>query len=439
MWRIIPMNRVKIVGMGYVGQTLAASMAESGFIVYGIDNSDKVIEAMRSCNSHVREEGLNECLKKHVGKTLFVGNWDDFKQEVNAIVIAVPTPINKNYKPNLSFVKEILEKVAKSLKKGQLIALRSTVPLGTTRKVAMPILEKSGLKAGKDFYLVFSPERTIQGAALHELTFLPQVIGGIGEKSVEIASELFRKITPTIVPVSSPEAAETIKLIDNSFRDFKFAYANELAELCEKADLNAFEIIRAANRGYQRNNIPLPSPGVGGGCLSKDPHIFADSALQFGQNLTLIKQSRAINEAAPFRIVERLKPFNLSGKTVLINGFAFKGKPPTNDIRISPTLDVVSELKKENVKLRGFDPVVESWKIKELGVEPFDNIEKALENVDVAIFMTNNQEFQEPEVITLIAKMKKGGIIVDGWGLFDKKEVEKLGLKYIGVGVSEKY
>ncbi len=429
------MKKVKIIGMGYVGQTLAAVMAESGLEVYGVDNSDDVVSAMKNLQSHVHEPGLNELLAKHMGKTLFVGKWGEISNDVDAVIISVPTPITKNRKPDTSYIESVLALCARQLKKDQLVVLRSTVPIGATRSVAKPLLEKSGLKAGKDFYLAFAPERTIQGAALRELTILPQIIGGINNESVEKASELFAQITPTIVPVSSPEAAETIKLIDNSFRDFKFAYANEIAELCEKTGLNAFEIIRAANRGYQRNNVPLPSPGVGGGCLSKDPHIFADSAAHFGQDLKLVKQSREVNEEAPRRVAQRLKKLNLKNKTVAVFGFAFKGVPPTNDVRVSPTLEVVAELIQTGASIRGFDHVVERQKIEAIGAKYAQSIEEALNKADVAVFMTNNKEFFDPEVAKLLGKMNKNGVVFDGWGIFDKKQVETLGLRYMGVGV----
>ncbi len=434
------MKKIKIVGMGYVGQTLAAVMAEAEFTVYGIDEDSRVIDAMKNRKSHVHETGLNEILEKRIDKNLFAGKWQEFESDVDVIVIAVPTPFDKKTrKPNLSYVETVLQNCAKTLKKGQTIILRSTVPLGTTRNVAKTILERSGLVAGKDFYLAFAPERTIQGAALRELTILPQIIGGINAESVQATTKIFEQITPIIVPVTSLEAAEMIKLVDNSFRDVKFAYANELAELCEKANLNAFEVIRSANRGYQRNNIPLPSPGVGGGCLTKDPHIFASSAAKYGQELTMIENGRQVNEAAPKRIAERLKKFDISDKTVLICGFAFKGEPPTNDMRESPTLDLVTELKGNCKNILGYDPLVEKWKIEGLGLKYIEKLKNGIESADVAVFMINHKEFLDPEISKLFAKMPKNAVIVDGWGLFDKRTIEAMGIKYIGVGIGDNY
>lgn len=429
--------KVKIVGLGYVGQTLAVVMADAGYIVHGVEKNREITESIKSGASHIHEVGLNTLIKKHLGKTLFVGDWDDFDGSEDAIIVCVPSPVDKKTKkPNIEIVKDAIARIGKTLRKGQIIILRSTVPIGTTSKTVRGILEKTGLKAGKDFHLVYAPERTIQGAAIAELRNLPQIIGGIDEKSTEIAINIFRKVTSTIIQVSSTEAAEAIKLVDNSFRDVKFGYANELACFCEKSGLNAIEIIRAANQGYTRNTIPYPSPGVGGGCLIKDPYIFLDCAASVGANLNVIKSARHANESMPKRIIDRLAN-ELNGKKVFIGGFAFKGHPETNDVRESPTLDLLSHLRQTDAAIVGYDPVVEGWKIKELGVEHSPNLEQAIQGVDIAIFMTNHREFANISTIDVFSKMKSGGIVVDGWGLFDKKEIESLGLRYMGVGISD--
>jgi UDP-N-acetyl-D-mannosaminuronic acid dehydrogenase len=299
-----------------------------------------------------------------------------------------------------------------------------------------PILEESGLKAGEDFYLAFTPERTAEGVALKELRMLPQIIGGINDKSVDEAAKIFRRTTPTILCVSSLEAAELIKLLDNSYRDLRFAYANEIGRYCEKIGLNTFEIVNAANQGYPRNNIPVPSPGVGGACLTKDPYILIDCAKKVGENLDLVSKSRDINEQVTKRMVEELKKHGqLKNKKIFVAGFAFKGKPETNDMRDSPTIDLVKYLSFENALIVGFDTCVEEEKIRSLGVEHVKNIEDGIKDADVAIFMTNHEFFSNLDAKEIFSKMKKDGIVYDGWGIFNKHEIEKMGLVYKGVGI----
>jgi len=430
--------KINIVGLGYVGQTLAVILADVGFQVYGSEKDEKILDAIKKCQSHIKEPGINLLLKRHLGSNLFVGKPEEmYAHDADVFIIAVTSPVDKKTKiPNLEIVKSAVNEIKDHLRPGQLVLLRSTVPVGTTRDVVKPILEESGLKAGEDFYLAFTPERTAEGVALKELRILPQIIGGINDKSVDEAAKIFRRATPTILCVSSLEAAELIKLLDNSYRDLRFAYANEIANYCEKAGLNTFEIVNAANQGYPRNNIPIPSPGVGGACLTKDPYILVHCAKKFGEDLSLVSKAREINENMTKHMVEELKKHGqLKGKKVFIAGFAFKGKPETNDMRESPTLDLVKHLSLENASLSGFDPCVEEEKIRSLDIEHVKSIEDGLKDADVAIFMTNHDFFSNLDVKEIFSRMKKNGIVYDGWGIFKKQEIEKMGLVYKGVGI----
>jgi len=428
--------KVSIIGLGYVGQTLAVVLADVGFKVFGSEVDEKVLENIRNFRSHVYEPGINLLIKKHLNKNLFVGKPEEiYINTVDAFIVCVTSPIDKKTKePNVKIVKDAIQEIQEHLKKGQTVILRSTVPVGTTRNIVKPILEKTGFKAGKDFFLAFAPERTIEGNALSELRTLPQIIGGINDESVDEAVKIFRRTTPTIMCVSSLEAAELIKLLDNSYRDMRFAYANEIGRYCEKAGLNAFEVINAANQGYTRNNIPVPSPGVGGACLTKDPYILMKCAADVGEKLELISKAREINEIIPQHIVKQLKEHKpLKNKKIFIVGFAFKGHPETNDIRESPSVELVKHLTNENVVISGYDPIVELSKIKNLNVNHVKTIEEGLKDSDIAIFMTNHKSFSNLDE-NVFSKMKKDGVVFDGWGLFKKDEIEKLGLTYKGIG-----
>jgi len=429
-------TKINVIGLGYVGQTLAAVLADVGYTVHGFDLSESVLDGIRKCDSHVAEPGLNRLIRKYLNNRLFVSTPSkDFNNNASTIILSVATPINKKTKKaNIRLVKRAIEEISIFLKKEQTIILRSTVPIGTTGGIVKDILEESsGLKAGIDFHLAFAPERTVEGAALKELKALPQIVGGINDESVDRTAKIFRKVTPTIVCVSSLEAAELIKLLDNTFRDMKFAYANSIAKYCENNNLNAFDVIRAANQGYRRNIIPIPSPGVGGACLSKDPHILVESVADLG--LPLVKLARQINESIPEQIVNRLDlEFSLRGKTVFVIGFAFKGVPETNDMRDSPTLDLVRHLKDKGSIIIGYDPLVKNSEIKSLGVRPLEFINQGFIDADIVIFMINHHSFFDLNIDDLVSNMKDGGVVYDGWNIFRREDVERSGIIYRGIG-----
>ena len=280
VWRRseVKFRQIVVVGLGFVGLTLAVSLADVGYRVVGVDVSKKVVESLNKGLPHIHEVGLDSLLSFHIGKNLIVKNGIE-QPEGDVYVLCIQTPVDERKRPMLRHLEEATKAVGKVLKRDDLVIVRSTVPVGTARNAMLPILEReSKLVAGRDFSLVSAPERTVAGRALKELRELPQIIGGIDNTSRELAANIFRKLTTTIVSVESPEAAELIKLIDNTYRDVTFAYANEVALICDGFGLDANRIVRAANEGYVRNRIPVPSPGVGGVCLKKDPYIFMNTA-----------------------------------------------------------------------------------------------------------------------------------------------------------------
>jgi nucleotide sugar dehydrogenase len=333
--------------------------------------------------------------------------------------------------------KNAATEIAKKIKKDDLIIQRSTVPVGTARNTLKKILEEnSNLKASVDFQLSCAPERTLQGNALKELRELSQIIGGIDERSVKKTSSIFNKITHTIVKVSSLEAAELIKLFDNTYRDITISIANLYGKICQKLNLDAKEVIEAANYGYSRNKILFPGPGVGGGCLVKDPYLLLSSLQQ--TNLDLIKKSREINDSMITDTINLIKSsFEKTSKIIknskiFVLGFAFKGTPATDDIRFSPTLPIVDFLKKEGAIIYGYDGVVKPEDIKGLGVERISQIYEK-KNYDCIILMNNNQEFRGID----FKKLNEGSkplLIIDGWYMYDSKILDRLGIKYFALG-----
>ena len=437
-------TQVCVMGMGYVGLTLSVVLAEVGYDVWGVDINNEIVNKLNKGEPHFFEKNLAVRLKHQLKekKLHFVTKAPDIFFSV--IIISVATPLKKGTKvPNLSYIDQVFDDVAQLIQPGCLVCMRSTVPVGMTRSKVLPILEeKTGLKAGKGFHLAFTPERTIEGKALEELRENPQVIGALTEKGTEKAASFFLRITPTVVNVSSIEVAEFAKIIDNSFRDVCFSFANEMALISEHLGLDVYEVIHAANVNYPRNNIPVPSPGVGGACLSKDPHILIDFSKKSGYHPNLIAEARRINEEYPGLIVKRIRDTlkklgkELDKATILIAGFAFKGNPETADLRDSTTLWLLREFKYiSSCVIKGYDPIVEEAEIKELGVETV-TLSGGFNMIDVLIIANNHESYKDWYIPNLVSKMNKPAIIYDGWRMLDKEIVDSFeGIVYLAPGL----
>jgi UDP-N-acetyl-D-mannosaminuronic acid dehydrogenase len=322
--------------------------------------------------------------------------------------------------------------IAAQLKAGDLVVFRSTVPVGTIRQVALPLLEKSGLSCGHDFYLAFAPERTVEGNALAELRLLPQIVGGYDPASAQMAARLFRYVTSTIIEVGSLEEAEMVKLINNTFRDLVFAFANETAQLCESMNVNAFDLIRAANEGYPRDRIPLPSPGVGGICLSKDPHLYSQPLFATERPPVLGKASRQINAQGAVQVLRKMETFaNRTGKPLsalrlLLIGLAFKGMPETSDTRGSVALDLL-RLLPAGMPIAVKDFVVADEDIAQLGyIAERRELEQAIKDADLVLVMNNHYRNNKFNVVQALRTRQDLTLFFDGWNQFDQREIEAL-------------
>jgi UDP-N-acetyl-D-mannosaminuronic acid dehydrogenase len=437
---------IAIMGMGYVGLTLSVVLARKGFKIYGVETNKEVVKNLKAGIPHFHEKQLKTLLIQQQRLENLNVSESLPEEKIDVYMICVGTPLNKETKePNLNYIRNVISDVAKHMDRGSLVILRSTVPVGASRSIVIPSLERgSGLKAGEDFSFAAAPERTIEGKAIQELEENSQIIGGFDEKSVSLASDLFRILTPTIVRVSSLEAAEMIKILDNSYRDVRFAYANEIANICERLNLDATELIKAANIHYPRNNIPVPSPGVGGACLSKDPYILIDFAKKSGYYAKLIKESRRINEQLPGEIVKRIKTrLEQAGKDIknvkiFIGGFAFKGHPETSDMRDSTTLWLLDELKKHTdvVNIYGFDPVVDKKQLEGLGINVCSTLEEGYSDADLVMFLNNHRSYLELNPFEICSSMKKPAIFYDAWRVFEAELFKNIeGIEYISVGL----
>ena len=440
----IKSKKILVVGMGYVGLTLALVLADVGFEVKGYDKNKKLIKNIKNKKAPFFEKGMQAYLDSQVGNNCnLIDRLENFNSDVYIITVGTPFDKKKN-KPDLSNLKKSIIEISKHLKKNDLIILRSTVPVGCTRNIVAPLLEKnSGLKIGKELFLAFCPERTTEGQAIEELKKLPQIIGGYCKKSLELARRLFNEYTYTLIDTENLESAEFSKLIDNTYRDIVFAYSNQMALLAEKLKLNLPEIIDKVNIGYERNMIPKPSPGVGGPCLSKDPYILQSSFRQHNLEANLTLASRKTNEKMIGHMAERSdKILSKIGKKIqkskiFISGFAFKGNPETSDMRNSTTLLFLEHLRRKNIKnIWAHDFKVNKEDLKKLKIKTC-TIEQGFKEADAVFIMNNHLSYNEMNIFRLINSMKKPALFFDSWQLFEPQEIKNiLGITYASVGTN---
>ncbi len=433
-------QRVVVVGLGFVGLTLALALARRGLDVRGVDTNPETLRLLRQRKAPFHENGIQECIEDLVGRRLIV--CDSLEEaQGDAYIVAVGTPLEEDGRtPALGGLRAVCSQVGHVLQEGNLVVLRSTVPVGTSREVALPVIEEaSGLRCGRGFRLAFAPERTAEGRALHELATNPQIVGGHTKPATESAMRLFENLSEAVIDVGSLEAAELSKLIDNSYRDHVFAYANMLAPLTERLGLDLHRIVDAVNFSYERNRVPRPSPGVGGPCLSKDPLLLASVYERHGLSTQMIEEVRRINTRGPGLVCDKLlRLLDAAGKQasmarVSLVGLAFKGEPETSDLRGSTSLALLAQLP-EIGQLRGYDPVVPAEAIAGLGLLPV-SLEEAFEDADALLVLNNHASYREWKLPTLLDRMRKPAVFIDCWHLFEPtviKGVERI--LYGGVG-----
>jgi UDP-N-acetyl-D-mannosaminuronic acid dehydrogenase len=434
--------KVVVYGLGFVGITLSGFLASSGVQVTGVDVKQSLIYDLKNGVMHVREPGLLELITH----SLDVGTLNLTSSPelliANVHIVTVGTPVDRDGQINDKALREVVESIALNLKKNDQVVLRSTVPMGTTRAIVIPMLQRvSGLIAGEDFFVSFAPERTIEGDAIRELRDLPQIVGGYTEKCVEVASNFWGRVSPVVVEVESLEAAELVKLANNSFRDLSFAFANQVGLLAEIENIDAFDLILKANYGYPRNKIPLPSPGVGGYCLTKDPYLL-ESSFKSDSREPLQSIARRINDKSALLAVNKLEKHALrigkalSDLSVLVVGIAFKGMPETNDMRGSCALDLIGELVKKSVDVRVWDAVVSDNELSALGLKAFGDLESADKRLDAILVMNNHPDNRRIETTF---KDCRDCLIFDGWHTLDKKLIiNSKNFVYSTIGYMEK-
>lgn len=433
-------EKICICGIGYVGLTLAVIMAEKGYHVTGFDINPEVIHNLNLGKPHFHEEGLAELLQRHLNKSLHFGTKIP-EEDYDAFIITVGTPLRFGQKtPDLSSLESAAKSVAERLHNGSIVILRSTVPVGATRNIVLPVLQKKKANHG---LLAFCPERTVEGRALEELQNLPQIIGGLNAASTALATKLFRKIAPNIIPVTSLETAEMVKLLDNAYRDVTFAFANQIAALCSAMTIDTLEVIHAANSDYPRNRIPVPG-FVGGACLEKDPLILTYSSQLKGVDPTLIRNAREFNETLPLFVAKRihhlLTHYGIDPRRakVFLTGLAFKGHPETDDLRGSPSLALVAtfhQLGMENLFVHDF--VVKEESLRRHKLIP-TTLATGFAHADAVIIGNNHSSYHSINIIDLLSTANKPLILYDSWRMIESDFIDNRMIHYEALGFQSK-
>ena len=354
--------RVGVIGLGYVGLPLAVEFAKAGFSAVGFDIDASKVEQIAKGESYIPDVSAEQLRSaKALGHLCAT---TDFARlaDVDTIDICVPTPLRKTKDPDLSFIVDAVEEIAKYLRRGQLVILESTTYPGTVEEVVQPRLEAGGLRAGRDFYLAFSPERVDPGNPSWNTANIPKVVGGVDETSTAVATALYEQIVETVVPVSSSRVAEMVKLLENTFRAVNIGLVNELALMCHSLDVNVWEVIDAAKTKPFGFMPFYPGPGLGGHCIPVDPFYLSWKARQNGFESRFIELAGYTNAAMPKYVVERVgealnsvsKP--LRGSRVHLFGVAYK--PDVGDIRESPAIDIAELLHQRGAVVSYSDPYV---------------------------------------------------------------------------------
>lgn len=423
---------VGIIGLGYVGLPLGLEFALKGFQVVGFDIDERKIPVLKEGKSYIKHIS-EEKISKAVSSGKFTATSDFSKiPEVDAIIICVPTPLDEHREPDMSYVTNTAEMVAKYLRKGQLVTLESTTYPGTTQEILLPMFEDAGLRTGekfvvgKDFYLAFSPEREDPNNPNYSTATIPKVVGGVTEKCLKLALALYNQVIVKTVPVSSPAAAEATKLLENIYRSINIALVNELKMVFDRMGIDVWEVIEAAKTKPFGYHAFYPGPGLGGHCIPIDPFYLTWKAREFEINTKFIELAGEINTFQPFYVVENamqvLNKFKkaLNGSKVLVLGAAYK--KDIDDMRESPSLKLIEILREKGAEVDYNDPYVP--KLPKTRKYQFDmrSVDINSENIkkyDLLVLSTDHSDYDYKQIA------EEAKLILDTRNAFEKSGIKK--------------
>ena len=412
-------KKICVIGLGYIGLPTASTFAARGVKVLGVDNNPRIVETLSKGEIHIHEPGLRDIVKA----ALASGNFSvsTKPEEADAFLIAVPTPFQENkfgeyngvtYKlADMRAVISAAESITPFLRKGNLVVLESTSPPRTTMDLVAPILARSGLQAGRDFHLAYSPERVLPGQILRELIENARVIGGVTPESAQAGHDLYKIFVKGEIVKTDATTAEMVKLMENTYRDVNIAIANEFSRLADKFGVDVWEAISIANL-HPRVKILSPGPGVGGHCISVDPWFFVETAPEL---TPLIYHARKVNDAQPHFVVELVQRAlgSLKNKKIAALGLAYK--PDVDDLRESPANEVALLLQEEGAQVKAWEPFKPDANLP--GIDMASSLEDAIKDADAIILLVKHTEFInfKPEEIVKKTKARVAIDTVNGW------------------------
>ena len=437
---------IAVYGLGKMGQPLAVIFASAGAKVIGVDVDERIVSMINEGRTELlREPGVRDGIKRFVREGKLWATTDMVKaaQLADFIVVIVPVIVDEESKDSdLNALLTVSEAIGKGLKKGSVVIIESTIPPGTTNEFVCPIIEKSSnLKAGRDFGLVYSPERTYVGRVIEDMTKrYPKIVGGINEQSTEVVSAFYATFCERgVIKMSSAEAAETTKVFEGIYRDVNIALANELARFCEKIGVDYFEVKKAAN-SQPFCHLHDPGVGVGGHCIPVYPHFVIKIAESIGVKVEVTKTARKVNQEAPLHIIKLVEKGlakirkEIKGAKIAILGLAYRGG--VKESRFSPTFDLVKELEKREALVTVNDVL---WSADEGKMFPFKfepAIMKAVDGADCIIIATDHPKYKELDLEKIVKQAAKEPlVIVDGRQVFESKLFSNFkDIIYIAVG-----
>jgi UDP-N-acetyl-D-mannosaminuronic acid dehydrogenase len=424
----VKFQTICVLGLGYIGLPTASTFATHGLKVVGVDVNPQIVNGLQNGHLHLYEPGLRTLVQAALRSgNLIVAQQP---QPADAFIIAVPTPFYEDKRADMRAVQSASEAIVPHLRKGNLVILESTSPPLTTVNLVAPILEKSGLKPGEDFYLAYSPERVLPGQILRELIENARIIGGVNPESAQAGRDLYSIFVRGEIILTDATTAEMVKLMENTYRDVNIAIANEFSRLADRFGVDVWDAIRLANR-HPRVNILSPGPGVGGHCISVDPWFLVEAA----PDLTpLIRTARKVNDDQPRFVVQLAQQIlgDLSGRRIAALGLAYK--PNVDDLRESPAVEVVHLLQSAGAQVRAFEPYKTDYAFN--GVASTNSLQTAIEEAELLILLVAHDQFKNlnPQEVARMTAAKMVLDTVNGW---KAQEWQQAGFRVFRLGVGK--
>lgn len=416
------MKKICIIGLGYIGLPTASMLATNGCTVLGVDINSEAVSIINEGKIHIEEPGLEELVKSAVDS----GKLKAFTQpqEADVYIIAVPTPVHEDKKACMDYVEAATNSILGFLKPGSLVILESTSPPETTTKLMVPILEKTGLKIGEELFVAYCPEKVLPGYIIRELVENKRIVGGINQKSAQMAKEVYETFVKGEIILTDSTTAEMVKVMENTYRDVNIALANELAKIAYKLGISAWDVIKYANL-HPRVNLHSPGPGVGGHCISVDPWFIVEKNPELA---ILISRAREINDSMPEFTYEMVlaQVEHIPNPKITVLGLTYK--PDIDDIRESPAIEIFKMLDKNpRLNVSVCDPHVKGFGDKLM------SLEYAVKDSDCILLTVNHKEFTSINPAE-IANLVNNKVVIDTRNALNRKDWENQGFRYVLLG-----